>query len=292
VAVGREEAVVALDAYLTGHPVAEVAAPPDGVGPRAASGRAPGGWALYEALVADLPGGPVVGRYLVGQGWTVVDSGRGMGLAMTFPRPPGTGQELRASLAGRSLREVAQGLRSWDLSVAAIGMAAVNAHYNRPDRLEELLGRGLGGPMCEPVFVTMADEVAGRKVAVVGHFPGLEPLAARCEVTVLEREPQPGDLPDPAAEFLLPEQDYVFITGTTLINKTLPRLLQLCAGARVVLVGPSVPFTTDLFDRGVDVLAGSVVVDPQACWTAACEGGGHEIWISSAVRLQVRADDF
>jgi uncharacterized protein (DUF4213/DUF364 family) len=270
---------------------------------------------LYEALVAAIPIEPVVGRYLVGQGWTVVESrwagagrwpdddpgaggrltgksGGGMGLAMAFPRPPGTGQELRASLAGRPLRDVAEGLRSWDLSVAAIGMAAVNAHYNQRDRLEELLGRGLTGPVCEPVFVTMADEVAGRKVAVVGHFPGLERLAARCELTVLEREPQPGDLPDPAAEYLLPEQDYVFITGTTVINKTLPRLLQLCAGARVVLVGPSVPFTTALFDLGVDVLAGSVVVDPQGCWTAACEGGGHEIWTSSAVRLQVRAGEF
>lgn len=120
----------------------------------------------------------------------------------------------------------------------------------------------------------------------------MERLAARCELTVLERAPQEGDLPDPACEYVLPEQDYVFITGTTLINKTLPRLLQLCEGARVVLVGPSVPFTTDWFDLGVEVLAGSVVVDPETCWRTVCEGGGHEIWVSSAVRLQVRADDF
>lgn len=131
-----------------------------------------GRWDLYDALTGPVPASSVVRCYLLGQGWTVAeaagDDGAGMGLAMTFPRPPGTGQHLRASLAGRPLREVAQGLRSWDLSIAAIGMAAVNAHYNRRERLEDLLGRSLTASMPEPVFAAMADEIAGRKVAVEG----------------------------------------------------------------------------------------------------------------------------
>ncbi len=249
------------------------------------------GWELYDRLLAGIPAEPSVRRYLVGQSWTVVDSG-GAGLAMTFPRPPEEAMTLRPSRVGATARGLAEGLRSWDLSLAALGMAAMNSWYNRPDRLERLIGRQLGGTHRGPVFEAMADEVAGRKVAVIGHFPDLDGLAAGCELTILERCPQPGDLPDPACEYVLPEQDYVFITGVTIINKTLPRLLQLCSGARVVLVGPSVPFTPIWFDLGVHVLAGSVVVDPDACWRATCEGGGHEIWTASAVRLQVRAEDF
>ena len=33
------------------------------------------------------------------------------------------------------------------------------------------------------------------------------------------------DFLDSACEYILPEQDFVFITGMTLTNKTLPRLL-------------------------------------------------------------------
>lgn len=255
------------------------------------AGVPPAGWEMYDRLLAGMPAGPPVRRYLVGQAWTVVDSG-GMGLSMTFPRPPEDALALRDSRVGATARQLAEGLRSWDLSVAALGMAAVNSCYNRQDRLEEMTGRRLTGTHCHPVFETMAEEVAGRKVAVIGHFPDLDGFGAGCDLTILERSPQPGDLPDPACEYVLPEQDYVFITGTTIINKTLPRLLQLCAGARVVLVGPSVPFTPLWFGWGVDVLAGSVVLDPDACWRATCEGGGHELWTSSAVRLQVRAEDF
>ena len=142
------------------------------------------------------------------------------------------------------------------------------------------------------VFEAMREEVEGKRVAVIGHFPQLEPLAARCRLTILERQPQPGDLPDFAAEYVLPEQDYVFITGTTLINKTLPRLLELAASARVVLVGPSVPLTPLWFELGVAVIAGSVAVRPDEVWLATAEGGVHDIWTHGAVTVQLRAEDF
>jgi hypothetical protein len=57
---------------------------------------------------------------------------------------------------------------------------------------------------------------------------------------------------------MLPDMDYVFITGLTLVNKTLPRLLELSQKARVILVGPSVPLAPQLFDFGVWELAGTL----------------------------------
>ena len=83
----------------------------------------------------------------------------------------------------------------------------------------------------------MLEEMEGKKVAVIGHFPGMEVGRRACGLTVLERNPQEGDLPDFAAEYVLPEQDYVFITGTALTNKTMPRLLELSEHATVGLVG-------------------------------------------------------
>ena len=39
-------------------------------------------------------------------------------------------------------------------------------------------------------------------------------------------------MPDPACEYILSEQDVVIMTATTLINKTMPRLLALSRNAR------------------------------------------------------------
>ena len=64
--------------------------------------------------------------------------------------------------------------------------------------------------------------VRGKKVAVVGRFPDLDAFNDVCRLIVLERNPGEGDLPDPACEYVLPEQDFVFITATTIINKTMP----------------------------------------------------------------------
>ena len=100
-------------------------------------------------------------------------------------------------------------------------------------------------------------------MTVIGHFPGLGRLRQHCELSILERQPQPGDLPDTAAEYILPQQDLVFITGTTFINKTITRLLELSAKAKVYMVGPSTPMNPLLFSHGVRSLSGLVVVDAE-----------------------------
>lgn len=48
----------------------------------------------------------------------------------------------------------------------------------------------------------------------------------------------------------IPEQAYVFMTGVTLINKTMPRLLQLSCGAKVILIGPQRPPLPPILSTG------------------------------------------
>ena len=76
-------------------------------------------------------------------------------------------------------------------------------------------------------------------------------------------------------EYVMPQADYAFITGVTLINKTAPRLLDLARRATTVMVGPSVVMTPALFERGVHELAGSVVNDPERAKFAVANGGGQ-----------------
>jgi hypothetical protein len=167
----------------------------------------------------------------------------------------------------------------------------VNAYHNNPDVIRGWVNKPLDELLSPGAFVATLPEVTGKKVAVIGHFPGLEPLAEVAELTIFERNPSPGDLPDFAAEYVLPEQDFVLITGTTITNKTLPRLLQLCGNAFVALVGPSLAFAPWWFDYGVDLLAGAVIFDKPAVWKGCAEGAHRQIFDCGATMINIRRED-
>lgn len=245
-------------------------------------------WDIYDRLIEGIAPDAKVEACLVST-WTVVDSD-GMGLAMTY-RGSAHDENPLSLLSGRPVRDLALYVKSWDLRQASLGMAAINAFYNAPDRVQGWLATPLSELRSSGAFTSSLPEIAGKRVAVIGHFPGLEKARERCELTILERDPQEGDLPDFAAEYVLPQQDYVFITGTAITNKTLPRILELCAGATVALVGPSVPLAPWWFELGVDVLAGTVVMDRPGVWQRCLEGAHRGIFDAGAWMVDIRRTD-
>lgn len=237
-------------------------------------------WDIYNTLIEAVPSSSLVRRCLCGLHWFAVQSA-GVGLAMA-PREGDADLPQAGKYSGMHTRELARAVKSWNLREAALGLAAINSALNGPESIEEKTGLCPGQAPDQDVFTYLYDAFRGKKVAVVGHFRNLDRLRAICDLTILERRPEPGDLPDPACEWALPEQDYVCITATTLINKTLPRLLDLSKNARVALVGPSTPLTPLLFDFGIDILAGLVVENGELAWTVIQEGGRHEIFRSGS----------
>jgi uncharacterized protein (DUF4213/DUF364 family) len=224
-------------------------------------------WEIYDALIDGIAPELRVDDAFVGEYWTMVRSGNGVGLAMTLhgsTRPPVLGQTADGpACIGLSLRELAAAAKSWNFTEASLGMAAINAYWNSPER--PLVARALEHGDTE-AFSAWKSRVAGKKVAVIGHFFNLEQtLGSVCELSILERRPGPGDYPDSAAEFLLPESDFVFATGVTFTNKTFPRLLELSSAATFILAGPSVPLAPPLFDRGVRDLHSLVITVPELC---------------------------
>jgi uncharacterized protein (DUF4213/DUF364 family) len=227
-------------------------------------------WRMYDELIDGIPADITVEDFFIGHHWTTVRAGGHTGIAMTMDQP-GPPSLCPDDLRGVSLCEAAALSKSWNFLDATIGMAAINAWYNTA---EKMLALGVLPKEPEPgdletrkkreAFGASAGEVAGKKVTVIGHFPNLErDLAPMCRLTILERCPQEGDFPDSACEFLLPEQDFVFITGITFTNKTLPRLLQIIdGGAKVTMVGPTVPLAPVLFQHGIDNLSGFCITDP------------------------------
>lgn len=194
----------------------------------------------------------------------------GCGMAMTMDSgafPSG----IKENPVGRSLKDLAALIKSWNFTDASIGLAAMNAYYNSEGHVTELKARI--SELCpdqvnqtEDAFLYYQPFVKGKKVATIGHFAYLEQrFAGICDLSILEREQQRGDYPDSACEYILGEQDFVFITATALINKTLPRLLELCDQAQVILCGPSTVMAPALYHYGVDDLAGFMVLDVDLC---------------------------
>lgn len=256
-------------------------------------------WEIYDELIAAVPPDIKISECLIGLHWTLIRS-RGMGMSLTpfgAPRMVGPkGASVAAGIgeriAGMPVRELAQYVKSWNPYEASMGLAAINSVLNSPEQVATLYGRPLSTQGQVSAFAYYAEMVRGKNVAVVGRFPDLGVLSGVCRLTVLERNPGEDDLPDPACEYVLPEQDYVFITATTIINKTMPRLLELSRNALVFLVGPSTPFAPLLFNHGVDTLAGTVVIDPESVWQAAQEGAARSVFDHGAQMVKVSKKDW
>ena len=119
------------------------------------------------------------------------------------------------------------------------------------------------------------------KIGVVGRFPFIDSLGK--DVFVFERRPMQGELPDTAAETLLPKCDLIVISGSTFVNKTLQRLLELSNGYTFV-IGPTTPLTPILLEYGADVIAGAIVNDAEKALEIVSQGGGTPS-LKSAVKF-------
>ncbi|MCA1949559.1 MAG: hypothetical protein LDL24_03235 [Treponema sp.] len=229
---------------------------------------------LYRSLIDEIPPDLRIELAYAGTSHCMVATEEGIGSVMTLP-PSGPAAILPEKLEGLPLRTVAEAVLSWNATDAALGAAALNAYYNSPRVLQKNFGfiHSAVDASADP-FVRYAEQARGKKVASIGHFASVErhiaPVAT--SLYIIEEHPQEGDYPAAAAEYLLPEMDIVFITGSTLANKTLPRLLELSRHAFVVLVGPSTCMAPQLFSYGVSVLSGSLYTDRETCLSLVRQG--------------------
>jgi uncharacterized protein len=170
--------------------------------------------------------------------------------------------------AGRLLASRAEDLaalaQSDSLLEASVGMATLNALLEvDPSQCLEINAAHI-----------IAERSAGRKVAVVGHFPFVSQLReVAATLWVLELNPGPYDRPAAEAPSLLPQADVVALTGTSLLNKTFDELIALCrADTFVMVLGATTPLSPVFFNYGVDAVSGTVVVDIQRTKLAVSQG--------------------
>ena len=215
-------------------------------------------FALYDAIAAGVESRETIERAVPGERWALVETERSAGMAM-FTAGHSV-EPLYPTLEGLPLREAARAVKSWNFEEASLGLAAANAFYNTAERIDAL---GVRSTM--DIYSTEGIDLRGLTVGIVGHMKGPKGLREQARaVYILEREPQEGDYPDSACDLILPQCDLVLMSGSTITNKTLPHLLELCEKARVILQGPSVPLCPELLELGIERITGMAIADRAA----------------------------
>ncbi|MCB2180300.1 DUF364 domain-containing protein [bacterium] len=204
-----------------------------------------------------------VERISVGSHWTAVvvsqNGARRCGLASNPIKGFQADDEFQKTLAAY---EKQTALALCDLALqenapfTSIGVAAINALL--PLQPESWVDRNAGE--------VLAQKGKGKRVALVGHFPFVPELREQVgHLDVLELRPREGDTPASEAPRVIPQADVVAITSMAFVNGTMQGLLDLCLPETyLVVLGPSTPLSPILFDKGINMLCGSIVetIDP------------------------------
>jgi uncharacterized protein (DUF4213/DUF364 family) len=211
------------------------------------------------------------GDVRVGVSWTGV-KGRYGGVCKTYgiPVPHGNYTHDLGKLNEKSTLELAEYARSWNFAEASIGVAALNSMVKV---------KGKTGVNAIDIVLETCEN---KNVTMVGKFPRTGEIKALArELWVLEMNPcsldlKKGIINATAAEYVIPDSDIVIVTGSTLINKTMERVLELCkmADAYTIVMGPSTTMSDVLFDYGADMLAGVEIVKPEAMLNIISQSGG------------------
>jgi hypothetical protein len=227
---------------------------------------------LIELLMPSAEGERIA-DVRIGLGYSVVKLGGGRaGVAST----PGTGArccthlQAAGTLAGRPATELLAMLGDENSPLArAVGLATANA----------LLASRTHPTTSRTDVLTLLDIKPDDHVVMFGDFAPLMPRLreSKCRVDVIELDPQRGGtVPLGREEVTVADCTIAIVTGTTLINATLDRVLaKLTRPRAAVLLGPSSPMCIEAFQgTAISHVAGARVRDADAVLSVVSEGGG------------------
>jgi len=238
--------------------------------------------------------GITIEKVVRGSGYTCVKLSSGhVGVCFSFSNEVSPSSDIMSGnvskMAGRNAMELANLARSWNLGESAMGIATINALS------------AIALPKIKELSVTVGnilDDIAFEKEDTVVFVGRISPLIKRVgrkvkRIYVLEKDParrKIGMLPGEAAQEILPKAHVAIITGTSIANGTIDRLLELCCGSReIAVVGASASvLPMPLFENGVTIIGGMRVLNPDRLLHIVAEGGGTEQLKEAAQFINVR----
>jgi uncharacterized protein len=200
-----------------------------------------------------------VKRVCIGLHWIAVES-KYVGMAHTYQSNRKMELVDSGNLIVRNAMELAEGLHSWEPLEASLGLAALNSLIEPEGEI---------GSVNKEIMESCKDKT----ITVIGRFPFNQELKSKAKKAYfLEIEPEIGELPSYAVEEVIPKSDLVIITASSIINKTMPRLLELSKNKKSIVLGPGTPMNRVLMGYGADILGGVRVVDVDTLFTNIMQG--------------------
>jgi hypothetical protein len=225
----------------------------------------------------------IVEEVIVGLGYTAVKLDDGScGLAATL-RDEVVGccslVDRAGELAGCQACALSGLILSTDVLESAVVLATINTCINKDIKSNT-------APPIEALEIG-EDNIVG----MIGYFEMLiETVQHRCKkLYVFERKPFDKEFiyPDWAANVLLSQCDIVMISGTTLINKTIDHLLELCQG-KVAILGPSTPMSAIFKKYGVSFTFGGIVRDTSKALKIISQAGGTRSFGKAVEKINLK----
>lgn len=204
---------------------------------------------------------------------------------------------LSGRLAGRTAAKMLDDLGHSNILRKTLAIAALNALsamcWQKEPPADYVLTQGVDA------FDEVVIPAKGKTVVVGALVPMLKKLiAAGADFTVLEQDKRTLKGEELAhyaaaedANNYVPSADLLVITGTTVLNDTLPALLEMAKpGAQILVTGPTASMLPDaFFKRGVTITGGILVTRPDALLDIISEAGsGYHFFGKSAERVIIR----
>ena len=215
-------------------------------------------------LVGEVKPHPV---FFVGIGYfdTLVVSKYGAGLSSTLR--PNINEHKSVKDAGhlteKTLKDLAEYIFSDNTLMVSIGMAAINASLPLPTHFETKNAKDI-----------IIEKGRGKKVGIIGHFPFVDEIKKTASTLyIFEQHPGIGDLPSSRIPEFLPLCDVVAITGMSIMNRSFEYIVEHTKkDAYKIVLGPSTPLSSRLFDFDIDAISGTIVEDPEKTKAYILEG--------------------
>lgn len=237
---------------------------------------------IIESITEDAP----VRQILCGIRWTAVVCKR-CGLASSMAWESCSHQEAPVDEAGalraKSIQHLARYCLSESISEASIGLAAINSSIDiEMSRCIELNAADI-----------LQEKGRNKNISVIGFFPFVDCLKLVAKnVWVIERRKASGVYPEEEADKFLPQSDVIAISATAFINHTFERILSLCPPTSLrMALGASAPLSPILFEYGIDIICGSVVIDTNQVLNLISEGATFRQMKQAGIRLMTMTKD-
>ncbi|MCI6712222.1 MAG: DUF4213 domain-containing protein [Anaerovoracaceae bacterium] len=248
-------------------------------------------WTFYDRLISSIDNDNItIKDFVVGAEWCIVIADDGTaGLA-----PVRTEHWRRFEFGvdikpGMPLSEAAAAVKSWNPHEASLGLAAVNAFFNRESNVTAGAVEYPGGRRSRGVFMQFCEHnTKGRRTVMIEpHYDREELANAPGLIDIVRIGTTYRDYRFNAWEDLIPQADGIVLSGEAIADKLAGTTVRAASelGRDIYFWGPDIPLAQALADvprasgsSAAVQATGFIVDDAEKClWTVKRAGNRDEI---------------